>query len=569
MRQKHMLSPTLRSVAEAEMMSHQLLLRAGFIRQLAAGIYSFLPLGFKVLHKVETIVREEMDKIGAQEVLLPSLHPSELWEETGRKKSYGPELMQLQDRHGREFVLGPTHEEVITDLLRDEVNSYKKLPISLYQIQSKFRDERRPRSGLLRGREFMMKDAYSFHANRASLDEQYALFYQAYQNIFSRLGLDFRAVEADSGAMGGTDTHEFMALSEAGEDTVAMCLSCEYASNIEMAKVMHDGGQRTQIEVPVLTEIETKGQKTIAEVASFLDIQAEQVVKSLLFIADDTPVLVLIRGDHDINEVKIKNLLGASVIELAEESQVIAVCGAPSGYVGPVGLKKKVKVIADHAVADMNDMVVGANKKDYHLRHVQHTRDFEIDEVADVRNIQTGDTCPSCGGQIQFSRGIEIGHVFKLGTRYSEVMSGTILDENGKTQPYIMGCYGIGISRAVASIVEQHHDENGIIWPASVAPYAIHLIAVNMKNETQASVAEEVYQMLQKEGIEVLFDDRPERAGVKFKDADLFGIPLRITVGSKAGEGIIEYKNRRSGVGDALHLQDLSKALPDLMKELM
>ncbi|SEN78869.1 proline--tRNA ligase [Lihuaxuella thermophila] len=566
MRQKNALIPTLRNVGEAEMISHQLLLRGGFIRQLAAGIYTYLPLGYRVLHKVENIVREEMDRIGAQELLLPALHPAELWQESGRFTNYGPELVKLKDRHDRDFVMGPTHEEVITDLLRGEINTYKKLPMSLYQIQTKFRDEKRPRSGLLRGREFVMKDAYSFHADRESLDETYQDMYQAYTNIFTRLGLDFRAVEADAGAIGGKGTHEFMVLSDAGEDSIAMCEACDYAANIEMAEVTGPEEAADKTPVAAMEKVSTPGKGSIGEVAEYLNLPAEQLVKSILFVADGVPVLVLVRGDHEVNDVKVKNLLDASVCELADEETVRRITGAPAGFVGPVRLKEKVKIIADQAVMQLNEMVVGANEADVHLIHVQAGRDFEVDQVADLRNIQAGDACPRCGATIYFKRGIEVGHVFKLGTRYSEAMNARFLDPNGKEQPFIMGCYGIGISRAVAAIVEQHHDENGIIWPVAVAPFSVHLITVNTKNEDQARMAEWLYEELKKAGIEVLFDDRAERAGVKFKDADLLGMPVRIVVGAKAGEGLVEIKLRRTGESKELSPQDVLKELPEWLK---
>jgi prolyl-tRNA synthetase len=570
MRQKSMLIPTLRTVgAEAEMASHRLMLRAGMIRQLAAGVYTYLPLGYRSLAKVEQIVREEMDRIGAQELLLPALNPAELWQETGRWENYGAELVKLKDRHDRDFLLGPTHEEVITDLLRNEVNSYKKLPLSLYQIQTKFRDERRPRSGLLRGREFLMKDAYSFHADRDSLDATYKDMYEAYHRIFERCGLDFRAVEADAGAIGGKGTHEFMVMADSGEDTLALCEACDYAANLEMAEAKREEETAAQPagDIPAPEKAATPKASTIEEVARFLDVQPNQVIKSLLFIADEEPVLVLVRGDHEVNEVKVKNVLDATVCELADEETVRRVTGAPIGYAGPVGLKEDVKILADHAVKDMAEAVVGANEKEHHLLHVVPGRDFEP-QYADLRNVQEGDRCPRCGSRIRFARGIEVGHVFKLGTRYSEAMRATFLDQNGKEQPYIMGCYGIGVSRVVAAIIEQHHDDNGILWPLNVAPFQVHLIAVNMKNEEQAKLAEELYAQLQQAGIEVLFDDRQERAGVKFKDADLIGIPLRITVGGKASEGLVEYKFRRSGESGDLAAGKLLSQLPELLKRV-
>jgi prolyl-tRNA synthetase len=566
MRQNNMMAPTLRTVGEAEMISHQLLLRGGFIRQLAAGIYTFLPLGYRVLHKVEQIVREEMDRIGGQELLLPTLHPAELWQESGRWDTYGPDLFKMQDRHDRPFAIGPTHEEVITDLLRGEINSYKKLPMILYQIQNKFRDEKRPRSGLLRGREFIMKDAYSFHSDRDSLNETYEKMYQAYQNIFTRIGLEFRAVEADSGSIGGKGTHEFMALADAGEDTVVICESCDYSANVEMAEVAGEENTSGVASVEKMEKVHTPQKRTIEEVAKYLDVPVSKLAKSLVFLVDGEPVLVLVRGDHEVNDVKVKNLLNATVCELADDQTVQEIAGAPAGFVGPVGLKKKVKVLADQAVMNQRELIVGANEVDHHFIHVQPGRDFGVDVTGDLRNIQEGDRCPRCGGVISLRRGIEVGHVFKLGTRYSVAMKAGFLDENGKEQPFIMGCYGIGISRAVASVVEQNHDEHGIIWPVSIAPYTVHLIAVNMKNEVQAKTAEKLYQELLEAGYEVLFDDRKERAGVKFKDADLFGIPVRITVGAKAGDGLVEMKLRRSGDAQDVAVENVIRDLPEWIK---
>lgn len=423
MRQKNMLAPTLRTVGEAETISHQLLLRGGFIRQLAAGIYTYLPLGYRILHKVEEIVREEMDKIGAQELLMPTLHPSELWKESGRWETYGPDLFTMKDRHERTFAIGPTHEEVITDLLRGEINTYKKLPMILYQIQTKFRDEKRPRSGLLRGREFLMKDAYSFHADRDSLDEAYEKIYQAYNRIFTRIGLDFRAVEADSGSMGGKGTHEFMALADAGEDTVVICEACDYSANVEMAEVVGDKNTAEQTAAPAVEKVDTPQKRTIEEVSAFLDVSTSKLVKSLIFMVDQEPVLVLVRGDHEVNDIKVKNLLNGMVCELADEETVKEIAGVSAGFVGPVGLQKKIKILADQAVMQLNEMVTGANETDRHLLHVQAGRDFEVDVIGDFRNIEEGDICPRCGGAISLRRGIEIGHVFKLGTRYSDSMN--------------------------------------------------------------------------------------------------------------------------------------------------
>lgn len=567
MRQKNMLIPTLRNVgAEAEMVSHRLMLRAGMIRQLAAGVYTYLPLAYRTLRKVEQIVREEMDRIGAQELLLPAINPAELWQESGRWDDYGPELIHFQDRHERDFLLGPTHEEVITDLVRNEVNSYKKLPMTLYQIQTKYRDERRPRSGLLRGREFLMKDAYSFHVDWESLDKTYRDMYQAYIRIFTRLGLDFRAVEADSGAMGGEENHEFMVLSDSGEDTLALCSSCQYAANVETAKVGRDETKAPDMaEVPKPEKVSTPGASTIDEVIQMLDKQPEQLIKSLLFTVDGDPVLVLVRGDHEVNEIKVKQALGAETCHLADDQTVNRVTGAPTGFAGPLGLKEAVRVVADHAVYEMAEAVTGANEADAHLLHVAPGRDFQVDLYADIRTVQEGDACPHCGEPIRFAKGIEVGHVFKLGTRYSDSMNATFLDQEGKEGRLIMGCYGIGISRLVAATVEQSHDDNGIIWPVGAAPYHVHLIAVNLKDETQSRLADQLYERLRADGVEVLYDNRQDRAGVKFKDSDLLGIPLRITVGKTAAEGKVEYKFRRSGKSGTLTTEELIEKLPDLL----
>ncbi|ADI27266.1 proline--tRNA ligase [Geobacillus sp. C56-T3] len=547
MRQSQAFIPTLREVpADAEVKSHQLLLRAGFIRQSASGVYTFLPLGQRVLQKVEAIIREEMNRIGAMELFMPALQPAELWQQSGRWYSYGPELMRLKDRHERDFALGPTHEEMITAIVRDEVKTYKRLPLVLYQIQTKFRDEKRPRFGLLRGREFIMKDAYSFHTSKESLDETYNNMYEAYANIFRRCGLNFRAVIADSGAIGGKDTHEFMVLSDIGEDTIAYSDASDYAANIEMAPVV--ATYEKSDEPPAeLKKVATPGQKTIDEVTSYLQVSPERCIKSLLFNVDGRYVLVLVRGDHEANEVKVKNVLDATVVELATPEETERVMNAPIGSLGPIGVNEDVTVIADHAVAAIVNGVCGANEEGYHYIGVNPGRDFAVSQYADLRFVKEGDPSPDGKGTIRFARGIEVGHVFKLGTKYSEAMNAVYLDENGQTQTMIMGCYGIGVSRLVAAIAEQFADEHGLVWPASVAPFHIHLLTANAKSDEQHALAEEWYEKLGQAGFEVLYDDRPERAGVKFADSDLIGIPLRVTVGKRAGEGVVEVKVRKTG----------------------
>ncbi|MCG8395202.1 proline--tRNA ligase [Bacillus atrophaeus] len=558
MRQSLTLIPTLREVpADADAKSHQLLLRAGFIRQNTSGVYSYMPLAYKVIKNIQTIVREELEKINAVEMLMPALQQAETWQESGRWYTYGPELMRLKDRHGREFALGATHEEVITSLVRDEVKSYKRLPLTLYQIQSKFRDEKRPRFGLLRGREFIMKDAYSFHASEESLDETYQNMYGAYTNIFARCELNVRPVIADSGAMGGKDTHEFMALSEIGEDTIAYSDESTYAANIEMAEVVNRDASSSE-EPKALEKVHTPDVKTIEELSGFLNISPEACIKSVLCKADDRFVLVLVRGDHEVNDIKVKNLLQAEVVELASREEVVQQLGTEPGFVGPVEVSKKVEVYADLAVKAMVNAVTGANEQDYHYKNVNVGRDAAIKKYADLRFIQEGDPSPDGKGTIRFAEGIEVGQVFKLGTRYSEAMNATYLDENGRSQPMLMGCYGIGISRTLSAIAEQHHDEKGLVWPKSVAPYDLHILALNMKNDAQKELAEKLYETFKAEGYDVLFDDRPERAGVKFADSDLIGLPIRITVGKRADEGIVEVKIRKTGESSEVSIEELS-----------
>ncbi len=547
MKQSKAFIPTLReNPADADVKSHRTLLRAGFIRQNAAGVYSYLPLAKKVLAKIEQIVREEMDAIDSVELLMPALQAAELWQESGRWEAYGPELMRLKDRHDRDFALGATHEEVITTLVRDEIKSYKKLPITLYQIQNKFRDEKRPRFGLLRGREFIMKDAYSFHATRESLDATYDDMYRAYSNIFTRLGLNFRAVIADAGSIGGKGTHEFMVLSEIGEDTIAYSDTSDYAANIEMAEVVVEYSA-PNAPMKEIEKVATPDQKTIEEVSAFLNVEPSNIIKTLVFNIDEELVVVLARGDHEINDIKLKNALGATSVELADDAAIKELLGCAPGSIGPVKLPVSVKVIADNAIKSVRNGVAGANEDGFHLLNVNPERDFAIGSYEDIRFIQVGDPSPDGQGIIKFAEGIEVGHIFKLGTTYSAKMNATFLDEQGKAQPFIMGCYGIGVSRILAAVAEHFQDDNGFVWPAQLAPYDLHLVPINTKDEAQVQLANELYGVLKSYRYDVLFDDRAERAGVKFADADLIGLPVRITVGKKASEGLVEVKFRATG----------------------
>lgn len=564
MRQSRTLIPTMREVpSDAEVKSHQLLLRAGFIRQNASGVYSYLPLGKKMLRLVEEIVREEMDDAGAVELLMPALQQAELWQESGRWQTYGPELMRLKDRHSREFALGATHEEVITALVRDEVKSYKRLPLTLYQIQTKFRDEKRPRFGLLRGREFVMKDAYSFHSSQESLDEVYNRLYTAYSNIFRRCGLNFRAVIADSGAMGGKDTHEFMVLSEIGEDTIAYSDTSDYAANVEMAPVVTVYEKSSEAEKP-LEKVETPDSKTIQAVGEYLNVPDTQCIKTLAFKVDEELVVVLARGDHEINDIKLKNALNAKTVEMAGEEEAANLFGASFGSLGPVGLPEGVKIIADQAVASMVNIVCGANEDGWHYMNANPVRDFSVTQYEDLRFILEGDPSPDGEGQIQFAKGIEVGHIFKLGTRYSEAMNAVYLDENGRTQPMIMGCYGIGVSRIIAAMAEEFNDEKGFVWPVNLAPFDAHVIPVNVKDEAQVKAADEIYAALRSAGMTALLDDRAERAGVKFTDSDLIGLPIRITAGKKAADGIVEVKVRKTGEVIEASVNDIVQVVRDL-----
>lgn len=553
MRLSKMYVRTLRELpAEAEIPSHILLLRTGMIRKLASGIYGFMPLGWRSLHKIENIIREEMDKSGAQEILMSAIQPAELWEESGRWSAYGPELWRIKDRNGRDFCLGPTHEEIFTDIVRDGVSSYRQLPLNLYQIQHKYRDEARPRFGLMRSREFIMKDAYSFDKDQEGLDKSYDDMYDAYTRIFTRCGLTFRPVEADSGAIGGNASHEFTALSEVGESDIAYCESCSMAANVEKA-ACRDAEPSPESEAMLeLQEVHTPGTKTIEEVAGFLNIDKTRTIKALLFEKYDEDgkadgyVAAFVRGDRDLNMIKLVNALNIPehAIAFADESKLEAAIGAVGGFTGPIGLHD-CTVVVDSELVGLKNLCAGACKLDHHILNVNYGRDYEGDIVTDLKVLKEGDPCPVCGAPIKHTRGIEVGQVFKLGTKYSKAMNATYKDENQQDHPLVMGCYGIGVSRTLAAVIEQHHDEDGIIWPVSVAPYHAIVTLVKPKDEEQAKLAEEIYQSLLTAGVEAVIDDRDERPGVKFKDADLLGFPIRITVGKRAGEGIVEYKLRR------------------------
>ncbi|HOG81881.1 MAG TPA: proline--tRNA ligase [Smithellaceae bacterium] len=548
MRYSEMHLPTGREVpSDAEVVSNQLMIRAGMIRKLTSGIYSYLPLGYRVIRKVEQIIREEMNKAGAQEVHLPMVQPAELWQESGRWTFYGKELLRFRDRNNRDYCLGPTHEEVITDLVRHDIKTYRQLPCNLYQIQTKFRDEVRPRFGVMRCREFGMKDAYSFDADEAGAEKSYEKMFAAYNNIFRRCGLKFRSVEADSGSIGGSFSHEFMVIADSGEDAIVFCEKCNYAANLEKAEIVKPAAEDLQQkEQPAMESVETPDVRTIEEVSTFLNVSPEQIVKTLIFNADGKPCAVLIRGDHEVNEIKVKNYLGAAALELADDEMIMKATGAPRGFAGAVGIKAR--VIADYSIMNLVNMVTGANKENYHLKNVNIGRDFQVESFADLRVSQPGDACPRCGGVIKFVRGIEVGHVFKLGTKYSKAMKAVYLDRDGKEKTMIMGCYGIGIGRTVAACIEQNFDSNGIIWPIPLAPFTVIVTPVNIKESDVMKASEDIYRELLACGVESIMDDRDERAGVKFKDADLIGIPLRIVVGSKnLAQGRVELKIRRSG----------------------
>lgn len=565
-------APTLREVpSDADVVSQQLMLRAGFMRKTANGLYSFLPLGWRSIKKIEAIVREEMDRASAQEIMMPILQPAEIWKESGRWNAYGAEMMRINDRHDNEFCLGPTHEEMITTLVKNEINSYRQLPVNLYQIQSKFRDERRPRYGLMRSREFIMKDAYSFDVDEAGLDESYKSMYDAYTRIFTRCGLTFRPVEADSGAIGGSGTHEFMAIAEAGEADIVYCTKCDYAANIEIGKpgIMKQDEEALQ----ELSVVDTPNASTIEAVAEMLNLPLHKTIKAVVFSIDGKVVLAIVRGDHEVNEVAVQHaVLGAVEPEMATPEELEKV-GLIAGFISPIGLKQteEFAIVVDESVMETYNVCGGANKKDAHYVNINPKRDFNVEDiiVAPIRLITKDDVCPKCGGALEHAKGIEVGQVFKLGTKYSEALQATFLDQNGRPNPMIMGCYGIGVSRTLAAAIEQYHDENGIIWPRSIAPFEAVIVPINAKDEALMSTSQTIYTALQNAGVDVLLDDRKDRAGVKFKDADLIGYPLRITVSKNTLENNeVEIQIRKSGEALPCAIDSVSDKVTELLQNL-
>ncbi|WP_092921750.1 proline--tRNA ligase [Romboutsia hominis] len=559
MKMSKMFMPTLREVpADAEITSHQLMMRAGMIRKMASGVYNQLPMGIRVFKKIENIVREELEKKGCQEILCSGLIPSELWKESGRWDVMGAEMMRVKDRNDRDFCLGPTHEEVFTDLIRQEITSYKQLPLNLYQIQVKYRDERRPRFGVMRTRTFTMKDAYSFDIDEAGLDKSYQDMYDAYTNIFARCGLDNSPVQADTGAIGGSVSAEFMVKSEVGEDEIVFCSGCDYAANMEKAVSVNTSLDKE--EMKELTEIHTPNVHTIEDLEKFFNLPANRFAKTLVYEVDGKTVVVVVRGDREVNETKVANAIGGAVeFELAREEVVRAVTKAGIGFAGPIGVEADY-VFIDNEVAEQNNLVIGANKDEYHIQNANYGRDFE-GTVGDFRNVTEGDKCTKCGSELEIARGVEVGHIFKLGTKYSETMGANYIDKDGKSKPIVMGCYGIGIERTAAAIIEQHHDENGIIWPLSIAPYHVVVVPVNIKKSEQMEAAEKIYNELQSMGVEVLLDDRDERVGVKFKDSELVGIPMRITVGKDITDGKVEFKLRDAQDKELISLDEIKSKI--------
>lgn len=563
MKASKLLMPTLREApAEAEISSHILMMRAALISKLAAGVYSYLPLGLKVLHNVQNIIREEMDRAGAQELLMSALLPAECYQKSGRWERFGDDMFRLKDRNNRDFCLGPTHEEIFTQTVIDSVHSYRDYPFTLYQMQTKYRDERRPRFGVMRTREFIMKDAYSFDTTKEGLDESYKAMYDAYRRIFDRLGLNYMIVDADTGAMGGSGSQEFMVISEVGEDTIAYCEDCRYSANIEKAVCV--APETSNEEMKEKHKIGTPNARTIDEVAAFFGKDAKSFVKTMIYNCDGKLYAVLVRGDREINEVKLANITGATEVALADAEDVVKITGAKVGFAGPVNLSAP--IIADNEVMAMRNFIVGANETDCHIENVNPGRDFTPEITADIRSIEEGDICPVCGKRIKTAQGIEVGHIFKLGTKYSDALGLTYRDETGEDKSVIMGCYGIGVNRCLAAVIEQNHDDNGIIWPVAVAPYKAVVVPVNVNDSVQANMAEEITKRLEDEGIEVIIDDRDERPGVKFKDWDLIGIPVRITVGKKAGEGLVEYKLRNEAEFELLEKEEAIKKALEYIK---
>ena len=565
-------APTLREVpSDADVVSQQLMLRAGFMRKTANGLYSFLPLGWRSIKKIEAIVREEMDRASAQEIMMPILQPAEIWKESGRWNAYGAEMMRINDRHDNEFCLGPTHEEMITTLVKNEINSYRQLPVNLYQIQSKFRDERRPRYGLMRSREFIMKDAYSFDVDEAGLEESYKSMYDAYTRIFNRCGLTFRPVEADSGAIGGSGTHEFMAIAEAGEADIVYCTKCDYAANIEIGKpgIMKQEEEALQ----ELSVVDTPNASSIEAVAEMLNLPLHKTIKAVVFSIDGKVVLAIVRGDHEVNEVAVQHaVLGSVEPEMATPEELEKV-GLTAGFISPVGLEQteEFAIVVDESVMETYNVCGGANKKDAHYININPKRDFNVEDiiVAPIRLITKDDVCPTCGGSLEHAKGIEVGQVFKLGTKYSEALQATFLDQNGRPNPMIMGCYGIGVSRTLAAAIEQYHDENGIIWPRSIAPFEAVIVPINAKDEALMSTSQTIYTALQNAGVDVLLDDRKDRAGVKFKDADLIGYPLRITVSKNTLENNeVEIQIRKSGETLPCAIDSVADKVTELLQNL-
>ncbi|MGE4267939.1 MAG: proline--tRNA ligase [Deferribacterales bacterium] len=567
MRYSRFFIPTLREVpAEAEVVSHKLMLRAGMIKKLASGVYNYLPLGLIVIRKVEDIVRRCMNEAGAIELLMPSVQPAELWKESGRWNYYGKELLRIKDRHDREFCYGPTHEEVITDVVRSFISSYKNLPINLYQIQTKFRDEVRPRFGLMRGREFVMKDAYSFDMDDAGANTSYENMRQAYCRIFEACGLKYKVVDADTGSIGGSFSHEFMVLADTGEDFVISCDSCDYSANLEKA-VCVDEYTKPSDELKPSEDVDTPKAKTVEEVAAFLNLPSSSIAKTMIVRVDDKLVGIMVRGDHEMNMAKVKNYFSATTVELASHEEIEEATGGPMGFSGPVGMK--VPVYGDFAVASMVNYCVGANLKEKHTLNVNHGRDFDFADIDDFRNANPGDRCCKCGGKYVITKGIEVGHIFKLGTKYSASMNATFLDKEGKRQPFIMGCYGIGVTRVAASAIEQNHDEKGIVWPVQLAPFKVCVVPLAVKDEEVMKNAEAIYNILNRMGLEPIIDDRDERAGVKFNDAELIGIPVRITIGKKTLEkGCVEITVRKTGITEEISVENCTERAAAIIQEL-